>query len=191
MDTSNALTAPTTDDALELNNSTAEGEQQFLTFSLGDESYGVDILKVQEIRGWNTPTPIPNAPKFVRGVVNLRGAIVPILDLRRRFDMEEIEFTQYTVVIVVNVKGRTIGMIVDAVSDVVNLSTDDMRPAPDFGASIDASFIQGLAPNDDRMVILLNIDAMLQSCELVELDKLADADLPENDATEGDANAKE
>lgn len=152
----------------------ASGIEQFLTFMLGEELYGVDILKVQEIRGWSEPTQIPNAPEFIRGVMNLRGAIVPILDLRRRFGMDETEFTKYTVVIVVNVQDRTIGMIVDAVSDVVDLNTTDIRPSPDFGASIDASFIRGLSPQEEQMVIVLNVDAMLQACDLVALDQLQD-----------------
>ncbi|MEC9291402.1 MAG: chemotaxis protein CheW [Pseudomonadota bacterium] len=152
------------------------GEGQFLTFELNNEMYGVDILKVQEIRGWTEVTNIPNAPHFIRGVVNLRGAIVPILDMRRRFNMDELVFTHQTVVIVVNVSDRTIGMVVDGVSDVVNIPMEELRPAPDFGTGIDASFLQGLAPIDEEnMAIILNIDEMLQACELVQLDKLTDA----------------
>ncbi len=155
---------------------TSIGEGQFLTFELNNEMYGVDILKVQEIRGWTEVTNIPNAPHFIRGVVNLRGAIVPILDMRRRFNMDELVFTHQTVVIVVNVSDRTIGMVVDGVSDVVNIPMEDLRPAPDFGTGIDASFLQGLAPiNEENMAIILNIDEMLQACELVQLDKLTDA----------------
>lgn len=146
--------------------------QQYLTFTLDSETYGVDILKVQEIRGWTQETPIPNSPEFIRGVVNLRGSIVPVFDMRNRFNMSATEFTQYTVVIVVNVQGRTVGIVVDAVSDVVDYNEEDINPAPDFGSSIDSSFINGLATVDDKMVIILNIDRMLQSCELVELDKL-------------------
>lgn len=170
--TNNSLTTlndrvnqPTADDM-------AEGEQ-FLTFELGDELYGVEILKVQEIRGWSEPTIIPNAPHFIRGVINLRGAIVPILDLRRRFEMEETEFTPQTVVIVVNVQDRTIGMVVDAVSDVVDFEQAEIRNAPDFGATIDASFIRGLSPHEERMVILLHIDKLLAKSELLNLDNLA------------------
>jgi purine-binding chemotaxis protein CheW len=143
--------------------------QQFLTFMLGHELYGLDILKVQEIRGWTGVTAIPNAPAHIRGVLNLRGAIVPVLDLRRRFQMEEIPFTPYTVVIVVQIHGRTVGMIVDAVSDVVNLSADKIRPAPDFGTAIDASFLRGLAPVDDKMMILLNAEDVLRASDLMSL----------------------
>ena len=150
----------------------AEGTQ-YLTFCLRDEIYGVEILKVQEIRGWTKPTQIPNAPEFIRGVMNLRGAIVPILDLRQRFSMDETEVTKQTVVIVVNVQGRTIGMVVDSVSDVVDLQDNDIKDSPDFGTSIDASFIHGLAKAEENMVILLDIDRMLQSCELVGIDKIS------------------
>lgn len=145
---------------------------QFLTFHLADELYGLDILKVQEIRGWAEPTTIPHAPHFIRGVMNLRGSIVPILDLRRRFNMEEIAFTKQTVVVVVNVQDRTIGMVVDGVSDVVSLADNDLREAPNFGTSIDASFIQNLAQQDEKMIILLNVDKMLEACELIQLDEL-------------------
>ena len=147
-------------------------EGQFLTFTLAEESYGVDILKVQEIRGWSQVTQIPNAPDFIRGVMNLRGEIVPILDIRRRFNMDEIEFTEHTVVIVLNIKDRTIGMVVDGVSDVVSIPAEEMRPAPDFGTAIDANFVRALSPIGDRMVIILNVDEMLQGCDLVTIDNL-------------------
>ncbi len=147
-------------------------ENQYLTFMLADEQYGVDILKVQEIRGWSGVTQIPNCPSYIRGVVNLRGSIVPILDMRRRFGMEEIEFTQYTVVIVVNVQNRTVGLVVDAVSDVVNLNEGDLKPAPDFGTSIDSSYLRALAQIGNDMVILLNVDDMLRSSDLLDVDKV-------------------
>ena len=150
-------------------------ENQILTFELGGELYGVDILKVQEIRGWNEPTQIPNAPDFIRGVVNLRGEIVPILDMRRRFNLEETEFTMYTVVIVLNVHNRTVGIVVDAVSDVVDVEAGGLRPAPDFGTSIDSSFVQGLYPIEESMAILLNIDKLLASSELLQLDGLTNS----------------
>lgn len=146
--------------------------KQYLTFKVADEVYGVDILKVQEIRGWSQATQMPNAPEFIRGVMNLRGSVVPILDIRRRFEMPEVEFTPQTVIIVVNVQKRTIGMIVDSVSDVADISVDEMRDAPDFGASIDSSFIEGLSPQGDEMVILLDADKMMQGSDLVKLDDL-------------------
>ncbi len=147
-------------------------ERQMLTFALGDEIYGIDILKVQEIRGWTQVTQIPNAPPFIRGVMNLRGAIVPVLDMRRRFEMEEIDFTQYTVVIVVQVEGRTVGMIVDAVSDVVTVPADELRAAPNFGTSIDASFLEGLIPQNDRMIIMLDVNALLAGSDMMEIDRV-------------------
>lgn len=147
---------------------------QFLTFILAAETYGLDILKVQEIRGWTQVTQIPNAPEYIRGVINLRGEIVPILDLRRRFSMEEIEFTQTTVVIVVNVQGRTIGMVVDGVSDVIDLPKEELRAAPDFGTAIDSSFVQGLATMEEKMVIVLNIDEMLKGCDLLKIDQITE-----------------
>jgi purine-binding chemotaxis protein CheW len=149
-------------------------ENQYLTFILADEIYGIDILKIQEIRGWTGVTQIPNAPEYIRGVMNLRGAIVPILDLRRRFNMDELEFTQQTVVIVVHVQERTIGMVVDSVSDVKNLPNKELRATPDFGTSIDASFIHGLIPDNDRMNIILNIDELLAGCDLLQLDKITE-----------------
>lgn len=155
------------------NTGTISNENQFLTFVLAEESYGVDILKVQEIRGWSQVTQIPNAPEYIRGVMNLRGEIVPILDLRRRFNMNELEFTQHTVVIVVNVHERTVGMVVDSVSDVAEIASSEMRPAPDFGTAIDANFVSNLAPKDDRMIIILNVDELLQGCDLMALDEMA------------------
>ncbi len=151
-----------------------DSENQYLTFQLGEEIYGIEILKVQEIKGWEGATPLPNSPKYIRGIMNLRGAIVPILDLRRRFNMEEVAFTPYTVVVVVQVRGRTIGMIVDSVSDVVNFKADAVRNAPDFGTSIDTAFIQGLIPLEDEMIILLNIDEMLKHSELLQIDELTE-----------------
>lgn len=149
--------------------------RQVLTFILGKEIYGLDILKVQEIRGWSDPTCIPNAPSFIRGVINLRGAIVPILDLRNRFAMDDVGMTKSTVVIVVSVQTRTVGMMVDAVSDVVDLSPSDIRPAPDFGTSIDSSFITGLVPHEDKMIILLAINDMLAASDLLAVDNAAQA----------------
>lgn len=154
-----------------LQNGSAEANQ-FLTFILAEETYGLDILKVQEIRGWSQVTQIPNAPTYIRGVINLRGEIVPILDVRRRFSMDEIEFTQTTVVIVVNVQERTIGMVVDGVSDVIDLPEEELRPAPEFGSAIDSSFVSGLASIEEKMVIILNVDEMLKGCDLLKIDQL-------------------
>ena len=158
---------PTTD--LGLGSSGADAEQ-YLTFMLNGEEYGVDILRVQEIKGWIPTTRIPNTPDYIRGVMNLRGAIVPIIDLRLRFAMPAIEYTATTVVIVLKVHNegveRTIGFVVDAVSDVYNVSPDQFRAAPDFGAHVHTDFIRALATVDEKMVILLDIDQLVSAEEL-------------------------
>lgn len=139
---------------------------QYLTFTLANEEYGVDILRVQEIKGWTPVTQIPNAPAFLKGVLNLRGTIVPIVDLRKRFNLEAVEYTPTTVVIVLsliaNGRERTFGIVVDAVSDVLNIAAADIRPKPDFGTVVDADFVSGLATVDDQMVMLLDIDRLLR-----------------------------
>lgn len=149
---------------------------QYLTFIMADEEYGVDILCVQEIRGWENATPIPNAPKHIKGVINLRGTIVPIVDLRQCFGMEAIEYTAVTVVIVLKVKhdegSRIMGIVVDAVSDVYALSESEMRPAPDLGDAIETEFIKGLVTVNERMVILLNINSLLSFDDIPNLSKL-------------------
>src|SRR5574343_621350 len=118
---------------------------EYLTFTLGSEEYAIDILKVQEIRGYEQPTLIANAPTFIKGVINLRGIIVPIVDLRIKFNLGKVEYTPFTVVIILNVAGRVIGVVVDSVSDVISLTTGQIRPAPDFSASFDTRYILGLA----------------------------------------------
>ncbi|MCC6708471.1 MAG: purine-binding chemotaxis protein CheW [Gammaproteobacteria bacterium] len=144
--------------------------EQYLTFMLNGEEYGVDILRVQEIKGWIPTTRIPNTPEYIRGVMNLRGAIVPIIDLRLRFAMPAIEYTATTVVIVLKVHSegleRTIGFVVDAVSDVYNVSADQFRAAPDFGAHVHTDFIRALATVEEKMVILLDIDHLVSVEEL-------------------------
>ncbi len=144
--------------------------EQYLTFMLNGEEYGVDILRVQEIKGWIPTTRIPNTPDYIRGVMNLRGAIVPIIDLRLRFAMPAIEYTATTVVIVLKVHSegleRTIGFVVDAVSDVYNVSADQFRAAPDFGAHVHTDFIRALATVEEKMVILLDIDHLVSVEEL-------------------------
>jgi len=151
----------------------ASGAEQFLTFVLGGEEYGVTILQVQGIQGWDRVTPIPNTPDYILGVINLRGAIVPIVDLRRRFGMPAAEFGPTTVVIVVRVaragKERTLGLVVDAVSEVCNVSAESRKPAPDFGAGIKTDFVKGLATVENRMVILLDIDRLVSYGLLSEI----------------------
>lgn len=171
--TTESLTAP-------LDEHQSDKAKQYLTFDVANELYGVEILKVQEIRGWSAVTQMPNAPDFIRGVMNLRGSVVPIMDIRRRFNMPEIDFTPQTVVIVVNVQNRTIGMIVDKVSDVVDIEQSDVREAPDFGSAIDSSFLEGLSPHGEDMVILLNVDEMMKGSDLIKVD-----DIIQNQEVEG------
>ncbi len=148
-----------------LSGSEAEGTDQFLTFFMNGEEYGVDILCVQEIRGWESSTPLPNAPPQIKGVINLRGTIVPIVDLRQCFGLDAIEYTGITVVIVLKVDTddgeRIMGIVVDAVSDVYSIAEEDMRPAPDLGGAIETEFIKGLVTVNKSMVILLNISKLL------------------------------
>lgn len=143
------------------------GYEQYLTFALGREEYGVNILRVQGIQGWDRVTAIPNTPDYVLGVINLRGTIVPIVDLRRRFGLPATEFGPTTVVIVVKVMRqrheRTVGLVVDSVSEVCNVQPEDRKPAPDFGAGVEIGFVQGLVTVGERMVILLDIDRLV--CE--------------------------
>ncbi len=156
---------------LEISSDTQADSSQYLTFLLGGEEYGVDILRVQEIKGWDNVTQIPNTPDYIKGVINLRGAIVPIIDLRQRFNLENTQYGPTTVVIVLKVrnneKERTVGIVVDAVSDVYNIAGDDMKPPPDFG-DIDVEFVNGLATIDDKMVITLNIDELLNTPAIAE-----------------------
>lgn len=149
------------------------GADQYLTFMLAGEEYGVDILRVQEIKGWDSVTPIPNTPDYVLGVINLRGTVVPVIDLRRRFAMPASDFGPTTVVIVLRVSGadhdRTIGIVVDAVSEVYNVSADAVGPAPDFGDAAATGFVKGLTRVGERMMILLDTDNLIE-IEDVEAD---------------------
>jgi len=153
-------------DTLSSQLSFATDGSQYLTFTLGQEEYGVEILKVQEIKGYSTITPIPNTPPYLKGVMNLRGTIVPVVDLRRKFAMMEAEYTQFTVIIVVTVGVKVMGLIVDAVSDVLNIPTADIQATPDFGAQVDARFISGMAKAGEKLVVLLDIDKVLSGEEL-------------------------
>jgi len=139
---------------------------EFLTFRLGGEEYGIDILKVQEIRSYEPPTRIANAPAFIKGVVNLRGVIVPIVDLRLRLGCESAEYSALTVVIVLNVKGRVVGAVVDSVSDVLELAKDAIKPAPEMASAVDASFITGIGSVGERMLILMDIEGLMASEEM-------------------------
>ena len=145
----------------------ASESRQVLTFVLGNETYGVDILRVQEIRGWSAVTKIPQAPPHVLGVLNLRGSIVPIVDLRMRLSLERAEYTAITVIIVLSVVAaggrRDFGVVVDGVSDVVDVKESEVRPAPDLGSRNATDYIRGLVPVSERMVVLLDIDRLIGS----------------------------
>lgn len=140
--------------------------REYLTFRLGHEEYGIDILKVQEIRGYEEPTRIANAPHFLKGVVNLRGTIVPIVDLRMRFGCDAADYNSFTVTIVLHIGQRTIGVVVDSVSDVMEIPADAIRSAPEMSSAVDAVYIRGLAQMGERMVILLDIESMLLSPDM-------------------------
>ena len=139
---------------------------QYLTLRLGKEEYAIDILRVQEIRSYEEPTRMVNAPSFIKGVVNLRGVIVPIIDLRMKLNLEQVDYNEFTVVIILNVRGTVIGAVVDSVSDVVTLAADTIKPAPQFDAVVDARFITGLANVGERMLIIMNMEAMLSNAEM-------------------------
>lgn len=163
---------------LQIINVGSADEDQYLTFMLENEEYGVDILRVQEIKGWDTVTPIPNTPDFIKGVINLRGTIVPIIDLRERFELESAEYNATTVVIVLKIidedKERTMGIVVDAVSDVYNVPEEDIKPPPDFGGVISVESVKGLATVDDKMVIVLDIDHLINEGVLADIQKKAE-----------------
>ena len=139
---------------------------EYLTFTLAEESYGIDILKVQEIRGYDSVTRIANAPEFIKGIINLRGVIVPIVDLRIKFHMGEVTYHEFTVVIIVNVLGKVVGLVVDGVSDVIALPPEGIKPAPDFGASLDTRYISGLGTVNEQMLVLIDMEKLIASDEL-------------------------
>ncbi len=139
---------------------------EFLSFILGKEDYGVEILKVQEIRGYEEPTHIANSPAFIKGVVNLRGIIVPIVDMRIKFNLGEATYDQFTVVIILNISGRVVGMVVDGVSDVITLSAEQMKPAPGFSGTFDTEYITGLGTVEDRMLILVDIEKLMGGADM-------------------------
>lgn len=136
-------------------------DNQFLTFNLGEELYGVDILRVQEIKGYTSVTKIPNTPPHIKGVLNLRGTIVPIVELRTKFGMPTIDYTAFTVIIVIVVRDKVMGLVVDAVSDVLNIDKKNIQSPPQFGVKVDVSFLNGIGKSGDKLVALLDIDRML------------------------------
>ena len=139
---------------------------EYLSFTLGAEHYGVDILKVQEIRGYDAVTRVPDAPDYIKGVINLRGTIVPVIDLRLKLRLDEARYDAFTVMIVLNVEDRVVGIVVDSVSDVIPLNAEQIRPTPEFGAAVDTRFISGIGTQDDRMLILLDIETLLDTADL-------------------------
>ncbi|MGC1550724.1 MAG: chemotaxis protein CheW [Rhodanobacter sp.] len=143
---------------------------QYLTVNLANEEYGIDILAVREIRGWTAVTRIPQAPHYVLGVLNLRGAIVPVLDLRLRFGLAREEYDATTVTVIITVAGRLFGVVVDAVSDVLDVTGDAIRPVPDMGTAVDTEYLKGLTSIAERMVLLLDVDKLLQPQDAQMLD---------------------
>ena len=147
--------------------------QEFLAFTLGSEEYGIDILKVQEIRGYEAVTRIANSPDFIKGVVYLRGIIVPIVDMRIKFNLGEPTYDQFTVVIILNIAGRVMGMVVDSVSDVITLLQEQVKPAPEMGGALNTDYLIGLGTLDERMLILVDIDKLMSSAEMGLIEKIA------------------
>ena len=144
---------------------TNQKDQEFLTFTLGGEEYAIDILKVQEIRGYEAVTRIANTPAFIKGVINLRGLIVPIVDMRIKFNLGEAVYNEFTITMILNIGKRVIGIVVDSVSDVISLDEEQIRPAPEFG-TFDMQYLQGLVAIDERMLILIDIERLMSSAEM-------------------------
>ena len=157
----------------EAGNQPAGTHNEFLSFTLGKEEYGIDILKVQEIRGYDAVTAIANTPDFIKGVINLRGVIVPIVDMRIKFKLGNVTYDQYTVVIILNVAKRVVGIVVDGVSDVIALTPEQIKPAPEFGGALDTQYLVGLGTVDDRMLILVDIEKLIMSKEMELMDGLS------------------
>ena len=147
---------------------------EYLAFTLGKEEYGIDILKVQEIRGYEAVTRVANAPEFIKGVINLRGIIIPVVDMRIKFNLGVPVYDQFTVVIILNIGGRVMGMVVDSVSDVTTLSPEQVKPAPEMGTAFNTEYLVGLGTVEERMLILIDIDKLMSSAEMGLLEKLSD-----------------
>lgn len=160
---------------MKVSNKTDGAGEEFLAFTLGREEYGIDILKVQEIRGYESVTQIANAPAYLKGVVNLRGTIVPIIDLRIKFQQEKVTYDQYTVVIIVDLNERTTGIVVDGVSDVLTLTPEQIKPTPQFTNGVETEYISGLGSVDTRMLILVDIEKLMATEELAAIAAAATA----------------
>ncbi|WEF33777.1 chemotaxis protein CheW [Pseudoduganella chitinolytica] len=154
------------------NNADIAGHE-FLAFKLGAEEYGIDILKVQEIRGYEAVTRIANAPEFIKGVINLRGIIIPVVDMRIKFRLGEPVYDQFTVVIILNINGRVVGMVVDSVSDVTTLEPDQIKPSPEMGTAFSSEYMIGLGTIDERMLILVDINKLMSSPEMGLIEQMA------------------
>ncbi|WP_287881165.1 chemotaxis protein CheW [Aquitalea sp.] len=155
---------------LEYHHGQSKAVRELLVFTLGQEEYGIDILKVQEIRGYEAVTRIANAPAFIKGVVNLRGSIVPIVDMRIKFGLGEPVYDAFTVVIILNIFQRTVGVVVDGVSDVIQLAEDELRDPPEFGSVVETTYIEGLGTKGERMVIIVDIERLMSSAEMALVD---------------------
>ncbi|ODU87187.1 MAG: chemotaxis protein CheW [Thiobacillus sp. 65-69] len=151
----------------------SEDAKEYLAFTLGREEYGIDILRVQEIRGYEPVTRIANAPEFIKGVVNLRGTIIPIVDMRIKLNLGEATYDQFTVVIILSIAGRVVGMVVDSVSDVTTLKPEQMRGAPEVGTAFDSDYLIGLGDLGQRMLILVDIEKLMSSSEMGLIEKIA------------------
>jgi purine-binding chemotaxis protein CheW len=139
---------------------------QFLTFLLDEQEYGLELFKIQEIRGYAPVTPIPNVPAHVRGVMNLRGTVLPVVDLRMKFRLPPIEYNKFTVIVIAMVGDKMVGLLVDAVSDVLQVTQESMRTAPDFGSAVDTRFIDGVFQTRERLAVALNLEKLLSDIEL-------------------------
>ena len=155
---------------LEYRHGQSKAVRELLVFALGQEEYGIDILKVQEIRGYDPVTRIANAPPFIKGVVNLRGSIVPIVDMRIKFGLGEPVYDAFTVVIILNIFQRTVGVVVDGVSDVIQLDEEELRAPPEFGSVVETTYIEGLGTKGERMVIIVDIERLMSSDEMALVD---------------------
>ncbi|NGX15007.1 chemotaxis protein CheW [Wenzhouxiangella sp. XN24] len=151
----------------------AEDAREYLTFRLGTEEYGLNILNAQEIRGYDSVTKIANSPAFIKGVINMRGIIVPIIDMRIRFNLGEATYNEFTVVIILNIGERVIGMVVDAVSDVTSAPDEQVHPAPEFGTVLDTAYIDGIATVDERMIIIIDIEKLMTAEDMGLMDQAA------------------
>jgi purine-binding chemotaxis protein CheW len=153
--------------------SDAQESRQFLTFLLDGQEYGLDIFKIREIRGYSPITPIPNVPPHIRGVMNLRGTILPVIDLRMRFQLPAVEYNRFTVIVIATIRDKTVGLLVDAVSDVLVIAPDAMREAPDFGAAVDTRFINGVFASREHLAVALNLEELLSDREVAMTQSIA------------------